>query len=427
MDAHTLPPAGEATLSRFAEQVFAHLTRVDQRRWARAYLHGLLTAPGRKSLSNMAASLAAGPTATTASLSLQQFINGSPWDWRPARRVLARLAAGERPVRAWTATLAVIPKRGDQVVGVHRRFDLETGRTVKCQAAPGLFVATDRDAVPVDWSLVLDPHWTDDPQRRARVRIPDGLAPQSPGELLLGMVDRLAGLLPVAPLVADLGVADEPLRLAGALARRNVPYLLEVRAGQVFRPVLQMTTGGPGRGRPGTLTAEEFFPHRRPRTPGAPQPVLRGTPVLLPAPPTTTGTAGSTGTTGVTGPHGAPVNRLWAHGGGSGGPRRYWLTNLAEDAPAVLALLDAGAATRRTVDRLGSDFGLLDFSGRSFTGWHHHMTLVAAAYSLGRELPGLGLRDDGLRDHGLRDRDLSGHGLPGRAAEIARERLRNSA
>ncbi|MFF2352448.1 IS701 family transposase [Kitasatospora sp. NPDC058115] len=413
MDAHTLPPAGEATLSRFAEQVFAHLTRVDQRRWARAYLRGLLTAPGRKSLSNMAASLATGPTATTASLSLQQFINGSPWDWRPARRVLARLAADDRPVRAWTATLAVIPKRGDQVVGVHRRFDLETGRTVKCQAAPGLFVATDRDAVPVDWSLVLDPHWTDDPQRRARVRLPDGLAPQSSGELLLGMVDRLAGLLPVAPLVADLGVADEPLRLAGALARRNVPYLLEVRGGQVFRPVLQVTTGGPGRGRPGTLTAEEFFPHRRPRTPGAPQPVLRGTPVLLPAPPGTTGTAGSTG---VTGPHGSPVNRLWAHGG-PGGPRRYWLTNLAEDAPAVLALLDAGAATRTTVDRLGSDFGLLDFSGRSFTGWHHHMTLVAAAYSLGRDLPA---------------RDLPGLGLPcrklpGRAPEIAREGLRTSA
>ncbi|MER5349005.1 transposase [Kitasatospora sp. NPDC002551] len=404
MDAQPLSPAGEAAVSRFAEQVFAHLTRIDQRRWARAYLHGLLAAPGRKSLSNMAASLATGPTAATASLSLQQFINGSPWDWRPARRVLARAAAGDRPVRAWTASLAVIPKRGDQAVGVHRRFVPDAGRTLKCQAAPGLFVATDRDAVPVDWSLLLDPSWTDDPQRRGRARIPDGLAPYAAGELLLGMVDRLRALLPVAPLVADLGVADEPLRLAGALARRSVPYLLEVRGGQAVRPVLQATTGRHGRVRQDTTTAEALFPHRRPRTPGAPQPVLRGAPVLLPGPP---------------GPHGTPVHRLWAHGGGPAGPRRYWLTDLTEDAPGVLALLNAARATRTTVDRLGSDFGLLDFSGRSFTGWHHHMTLVSAAYSLSRSLgPAAGHSPD---------RGLRGPDLPASAQEIIRESLRNSA
>ncbi len=377
MYAQPLSPVGEAAVSRFAEQVFAHLSRTDQRRWARAYLHGLLAAPGRKSLANMAASLATGPTAATASLSLQQFVNGSPWDWRPARRVLADLAVAHRPVRAWTATLAVIPKRGDQAVGVHRRFVAETGRTVKCQAAPGLFVATDRDAVPVDWSLLLDPSWTEDPQRRARARIPEDVAPAPAGEALLGMVDRLAAHHPVAPLVGDLTVVDEPLRLAGALTRRSVPYLLEVRGGQAVRPVLQATTGRHGRVHQGTVPAESLFPRRRARTPGTPRPALRGAPVLPPGPAAAPG---------------APVHRLWAHGEGTGegdgseGSRRYWLTNLVEDAPGVLALLDAAATTRNTVDRLGSDFGLLDFSGRSFTGWHHHMTLVSAAYALDRDL-----------------------------------------
>ncbi|MFJ4092280.1 IS701 family transposase [Kitasatospora sp. NPDC089913] len=394
MDSQPLSPVGEAAVSRFAEQVFAQLGRTDQRRWARAYLQGLLAAPGRKSLANMAASLATGPAeAATVSLSLQQFINGSPWDWRPARRVLADLAAGPRPVRAWTAALVVVPKRGDQVVGVHRRFDPSTGRTVKCQAATGLFVATDRDAVPVDWSLLLDPGWTDDPQRRARARIPEDVAPHPAGDLLTGMVDRLAAHHPVAPLVATLDATDDPVRLAAALARRSVPYLLEVRGDQPVRPVLQATTGRHGRVQQGAVPAESLFPWRRPRMSPDPQPVLRGTPVLPPGPVTAPGPApapgagaapGAAGT--VAGTPSAPVHRLWARCDGDGGPRRYWLTDLAEDAPGVLALLDAASATRSTVNRLGSDFGLLDFSGRSYTGWHHHMTLVSAAYALGRDL-----------------------------------------
>ncbi|MCX4754234.1 IS701 family transposase [Kitasatospora purpeofusca] len=377
MDAQPLSPVGEAAVSRFAEQVFAHLGRTDQRRWARAYLQGLLAAPGRKSLANLAASLATGPTeAATVSLSLQQFINGSPWDWRPARRVLAELAAGPRPVRAWTAALAVVPKRGDQVVGVHRRFDPAIGRIVKCQVASGLFVATDRDAVPVDWSLLLDPSWTDDPQRRARARIPEDTAPQPAGELLVGMVDRLAAHHPVAPLVVGLDAADDPIRLAAALARRSVPYLLEVRGGQAVRPVLQATTGRHGRVHQGAVPAESLFPRWRSRTTAGTVTALRGTPVLPPGPVAAP----------APGSPAAPVHRLWARCDDDSGPRRYWLTDLAEDAPGVLTLLDAASATRSTVDRLGSDFGLLDFSGRSYTGWHHHMTLVSAAYALGRDL-----------------------------------------
>ncbi|MCX4687040.1 transposase [Kitasatospora purpeofusca] len=391
MDAQPLSPVGEAAVSRFAEQVFAHLGRTDQRRWARAYLQGLLAAPGRKSLANLAASLATGPAeAATVSLSLQQFINGSPWDWRPARRVLAELAAGPRPVRAWTAALAVVPKRGDQVVGVHRRFDPVIGRIVKCQVASGLFVATDRDAVPVDWSLLLDPSWTDDPQRRARARIPEDTTPHPAGELLVGMVDRLAAHHPVAPLVVGLDAADDPIRLAAALARRSVPYLLEVRGGQAVRPVLQATTGRHGRVQQGAVAAESLFPRWRSRTTAGTVTALRGTPVLPPGPVAAPASGSSA----------APVHRLWARCDDDSGPRRYWLTDLAEDAPGVLALLDAASATRSTVDRLGSDFGLLDFSGRSYTGWHHHMTLVSAAYALGRDLA---VRVGGSTGSSLRD------------------------
>lgn len=367
MDAQPLPPAGEAAITRFTEQVFAHLTRVDQRRWARAYLHGLLAAPGRKSLSNLAASLS---TSRTAALSLQQFINDSPWDWRPARRALTRVAGQEGPVRAWTATLAVIPKRGDQAVGVHRRFDPSVGRTVKCQVAAGLFIASGREALPVDWSLLLDPSWTEEPQRRARARIPESAGPRPAWQLLVDMVDRLAAHQPPAPLIADLGITEQLPQLAGALARRGIPYLLEARPGQLVRPALQAAAGRLGTGRSGGVEAEALFPRPRLRPGGGPQPTLRGVPVQLPA------------------ENGAPVHWLWAHSCHPGGPRRYWLTGLTEEAPGILALIESAASTRGTVDRLGAEFGLRDFSGRSYLGWHHHMTMVSAAYAFGRHSAG---------------------------------------
>jgi hypothetical protein len=68
---------------------------------------------------------------------------------------------------------------------------------------------------------------------------------------------------------------------------------------------------------------------------------------------------------------------------GSGGDR-FWLTDLV-DRPAgealALARLQTGAA--ETMERLADDFGLRAFEGRSYPGWHHHMTLVSAAFAYG--------------------------------------------
>ncbi|WP_031052530.1 hypothetical protein [Streptomyces sp. NRRL WC-3774] len=66
------------------------------------------------------------------------------------------------------------------------------------------------------------------------------------------------------------------------------------------------------------------------------------------------------------------------------GGDRFWLTDLvdrpARETPA-LARLHTGAAD--TMRRLADDFGLRAFEGRSYPGWHHHMTLVSAAFAYG--------------------------------------------
>nr|BFF00340.1 hypothetical protein GCM10020241_20150 [Streptoalloteichus tenebrarius] len=65
---------------------------------------------------------------------------------------------------------------------------------------------------------------------------------------------------------------------------------------------------------------------------------------------------------------------------GEDGGRRWIATPAlaAGDAPALVRLRDRATAF---VAAVRDDFGLCDFEGRSFRGWHHHATLVSAAHA----------------------------------------------
>src|SRR4051794_29080320 len=145
----------------FADQLFEHLPRTDQRKWARAYLEALMTTRGKKTVRRLAASVSDSPTA---SQSLHQFVNASPWDWMPVRQEIARWAETRLTPQAWLLDFAVIRKRGEHSCGVHRRFDPATGRSATCQVGVGAFLANADAAVPVDWRLLLPGSWANDPQ-----------------------------------------------------------------------------------------------------------------------------------------------------------------------------------------------------------------------------------------------------------------------
>ncbi|MEW2043904.1 transcriptional regulator, partial [Streptomyces sp. NPDC005534] len=62
-------------------------------------------------------------------------------------------------------------------------------------------------------------------------------------------------------------------------------------------------------------------------------------------------------------------------------PARYWLTTLTDRrVEENLRLARSHAAALSAVTTLGQRFGVLDYEGRSFPGWHHHMTMASAAY-----------------------------------------------
>ncbi|PWS41370.1 transposase, partial [Streptomyces sp. ZEA17I] len=68
---------------------------------------------------------------------------------------------------------------------------------------------------------------------------------------------------------------------------------------------------------------------------------------------------------------------------GRGWPGELWLTNMTDTPAAELLRLT------RLVDRVDHDFrevaervGIRDYTGRSFAGWHRHVTLASAAHTV---------------------------------------------
>jgi hypothetical protein len=364
-----------SSLTQYTDQVFKSLRRADQRRWACAYLAGVLTTPGKKSVRRLANAVSSTPVPVH---SLRQFVHLSPWDWDPVMRELTHWSEGHEPARAWTMARALLPKRGERSVGVQSCFDATSGRTLNCQLGLAAFLCIGGVQVPVDWRLLLPPAWTEDEQLRRRARIPEEVRHLPQWQHALETVDALAARSPAdsVPVVADM--SEDPnagLFLSGLIQRRRdfvvaVPHNLRVhpaddhsahahsRAG-----VVALASAGSV---PETVTVSTVDGGRRTR--------ILATPVRL--------------------PEMRPGSfleypcRLFVEAFPGNRPGLVWITNLAHAGlDRIASLAELRAHTVATLDIMERDYGLHDFEGRSFPGWYHHMTLVSAAYAY-RKLAG---------------------------------------
>ncbi|MFH9675277.1 IS701 family transposase [Streptomyces sp. NPDC017405] len=356
-------------LAAYSERVFGHLPRCDQRRWATVYLRGLLSTPGRKSGRRMARVLG---LPSSASQSLQQFITSSPWDWEAPRGELSRIAAGLMPGAVWTTATVLLRRGGTQSVGLHQRLVPESGRHINCQVGIGLFLTDGRRSIPVHWQLVLNDAWCDDPERRRRAKIPHEVTPRPAWALTLDMLHQsVADQVAVsAPLVYSLDHSRDPSRLAAHLNQTGRDFVIEVPPHQPFTAILPGADAHePARMR--TSTAAGLLEGCA-RT----APSLRGDGTRLCT------VAVRFHSPRASSPAARRTLRLVAEiPAARRQPSRFWVTSLRDTRPQVShALALRSELTHATVQRLQNDLGLLDFEGRSFPGWHHHMTLASAAY-----------------------------------------------
>ncbi|NYH79990.1 hypothetical protein FHR84_003339 [Actinopolyspora biskrensis] len=358
----------EEVVDELCANVFSALSRSDQRRRGQEYVLGLLSTTGRRSIRNMATGIGGAAAAQR----LHHFVHGSTWDWMAVRNLLVRyLRERVRPL-AWVVSPLSIPKAGDHSVGV--------STTSSSQRAFGLWMVTEDFAVPVNWRLFLSPEWTDDRSRRGKAGIPPGLGNETSGQCAANVVleaVRAWGTLG-APVIFDNAEAEIDLPGSG-LATAEFPYLLRVPRSARFS-VADPSLPGYGSG---TLPAQRLLDSVRGlrRAVGWTDP-LTGESSTTQSAAVRVGSLHERRGTYSPGSTGRPLRLLGEWADPQRPPAHMWLTN-APTPPVETLLRSTKLAGRASGDAraVGDEVGMRDFEGRSFPGWHRHITLVSIAHA----------------------------------------------
>ncbi|GAB3174221.1 transposase [Myceligenerans halotolerans] len=360
------PTPQEVILGELGPTLFASLTRNDQRRKAMQYVHALLVTRGRKSIRSISRAIGG----SAAAQRLHHFVSSSPWDWQPVRRATAHHLVRTMPPRAWVVHRSVFPKAGTSSVGVERTFEPAEGRTLNAQRAVDVWAVSSAGCSPVDWQLRLPKTWLDDVGYRRSAQIPDTVRERSLVDIIVStcasMTDDWG--LPRRPVVMDardVDVAD----VVSQLRTHRLPFLFRVDRSLRLVPADAASGTGPARAR---RILEANGRMRRPV-----MPVTSGLPVFAATVPVHL--AADAGR--VRGSE--PLALVGLGGLAEPWPAGAWLTNVTTAPPAALhdltRLLDQ---VERAFVSACATAGLRDFAGRSYGGWHRHLTLASAAHAI---------------------------------------------
>jgi SRSO17 transposase len=378
-------------LEAFAGEMFdGALVRSEQRKWSGAYLRGLMLDGKRKSIEPMAARLEEGDEQ-----GLQQFVNQSPWDERVVRANLARRMDAEIAPEAWIVDDTGFVKKGRFSVGVGRQYSGTLGRVDNCQVGVSINAASDEASCPLDWRIFLPEAWDADAERRAKAHVPDAVGHREKWRLALDMIDELKAWGLVAPLVACDAGYGEITAFRQGLDDRQIAYVVQVKSATSAYPerVMPQRPAWSGRGRPPAARSRD-----KPRS-------LKDLALA----------AGKRAARGVTWREGSrgrmhsrflalrvrPANhqlRAAAHESdtelavrwlliewpaGAAEPTDYWLSSLPADTDLRTLVRLAKLRWRIEHDyrELKDGLGLDHFEGRSYRGWHHHVTCVSVAHA----------------------------------------------
>ncbi|MEU1883850.1 IS701 family transposase [Streptosporangium sp. NPDC020072] len=389
-------------LEAFAAEVFTPLARCDQRAKGLTYLRGLLLDGRRKSMQPMAERLGVDHQG------LQQFLTSSTWDFRAVRHRLAHRATQAIAPLAWVIDDTGFAKDGTASPGVTRQYSGTLGKIGNCQIGVSVHAVTDVASCPLTWRLFLPACW-DAAQatgqeaaghitaRRARCAIPASEGHRPKWQLAVEMLDELTGQGLAPPVVVADAAYGDNAALRAALTERHLSYVMQVKGA---------VTAHAAHAVPATIPYSGLGPYPKSRYRSRPvslrEHVLAAGPVAARSLTWRNGSKGRLRSEFVIMPvriagrrprlaadGSLPISHViaeWPRNAPE--PTAYWLSNLPASIP--LADLVALAKIRWRIEHdyreLKTGLGLDHFEGRSWSGWHRHVTLVSAAHLFCTEL-----------------------------------------
>ncbi len=360
-------------LREYCDFVLGTLSRADQRRWGEVYVRGLLYCEGRRSIKRIAEQVGG-----CSDQSLQQFVNQSPWDPHPVRQRLASVLSHWLRPTAWVLEEVAFDKYGQQSAGVERQFVPSQGRVRNCQLGAVAMLASEHATVPVDWRLSVPKAWDDDHARRKNAHLPPDQRHQPYWRYQVEMLDDLSGDwgVPLAPVLVDARCCKAPEQLVADLENRGLEYLVRLSSEFTARHRMALDARRVDGARPARIDQRPVRRFTVVWQPPALAHYVRSqfatVPAHLPVPVDQSVAAARQVTLRRT------LLMEWRLGGAT--PRGYWLTNMNDRSVADLAsLVKIGPRARYDLDELTGSVGLGHHEGRSFGGWHHHVTLVSVA------------------------------------------------
>jgi SRSO17 transposase len=391
-------------LEAFAAEMLGSLKRRDQRAKGELYVRGLMLDGKRKSMQPMAARLGVDHQ------QLQQFVSSSTWDYTEVRRRVARWAAAHIAPEAYAIDDVGFPKDGYDSPGVARMYCGALGKRGNCQIGVSANLVSDRASAAVNWRLFVPESWDDAKnngdallaeairRRRAQAGIPDQVRHRERWRLALEMLDQVRGEweLPDLPVVADAGYGDATGFREG-LTERGLVYAVAVKGSTTCHPgdAVPERPAYSGQGRPPGPA------YRQPHT------TLRALVLAAGRQAARTVTWRHGSKTSKTNPRAAmrsrfvalrvrPANRTIRRAADgslpdcwllaqwppdTAEPTDYWLSTLPADTPLRELVRTAKIRWRVEHDyrELKDGLGLDHFEGRSYPGWHRHVTLASLA------------------------------------------------
>jgi SRSO17 transposase len=364
-------------LTGFLQRYLPLFCREEQREHACLAIEGRLSGLERKTTE---------PIANQAGIprrNLQRFVGAGEWDdeavMAEARRhVIERLGDLHGVL---VLDPSSFPKKGTASCGVKRQWCGRLGKTENCQVGVFLWYAAGQGHAPLDRRLYLPEDWAEDKQRRQATYVPKVLEFQHKWQIGLDLL-RSSEQVPHAWVVAD----DEFGRVAEfrqTLRERGQQYVLDVPCNTLVRdlaePIPRRSKGAKGRSK-----GRRKPPFRRADAWARRQPDNRWQELEV--------RAGSKGPLKVK----AIRSQVQTRGEGRLGPveslvvirtvetqPQTWYTLTAAGLEVPLTGIVRAHAERHRVEEglqeAKGEVGLGHYEVRSWTGWHHHMTLCLLA------------------------------------------------